>query len=90
MDSLAVKIPEIKFSSDANEIPWENAVVWTIMPRLGPRVYEWLEKEHIRSVSWTNGIVSILPEKDSVLSDKCLCIVLPAVFTWIGKNVNVG
>lgn len=90
MDSLAARIPEIKFSSNAEEIPWENAVVWTIMPRVGPRVYEWLEGEHIRSVSWTNGIVSILPEKDSILSEKCQCMVLPSGFVWVGKNVKVG
>ncbi len=90
MDSFGQKIPEIKYSSDANEVPWEGAVVWTIMPRLGPRVYEWIEAKHIRYVSWTNGIVSILPENDSILSDKCQCIVLPAGFTWIGKNVKVG
>jgi len=90
MDSLGQKIPEIKYSSDANEVPWENAVVWTIMPRVGPRVYEWLEKEHIRYVSWTNGLVNILPEKDSILNDKCQCIVLPSGFVWVGKNVNVG
>lgn len=90
MDSLGEKIPEFKFSSDAKEIPWENAVVWSIMPRVGPRVYEWIEKEHIRYVSWTNGIVNIIPHKDSILSDKCQCIILPAGFTWVGKNVNVG
>lgn len=90
MDSLAAKIPEIKFSSDANEIPWENAVVWTMMPRLGPRVYEWITREHIRYVSWTNGIVNIIPENDSILSDKCQCIVLPSAFIWIGKNVKTG
>lgn len=90
MDSLAKKIPEIKFSSDAAEIPWDNAVVWTIMPRVGPRVYEWLEAEHIGSVSWTNGIVSILPERSSILSDKCQCLILPAALIWIGKNIKTS
>lgn len=90
MDSLGQKIPEIKYSSDANEVPWENAVVWTIMSRVGPRVYEWIGDEHIRYVSWTNGIVSILPEHDSGLDSKCQCIVLPSGFTWIGKNVKVA
>ena len=90
MDSFGQKIPEFKYSSDANEIPWENAVVWSIMPRVGPRVYEWLEKEHIGYFCWTNGIVNIMPDKDSILSDKCRCIVLPSGFVWVGKNVNVG
>ena len=90
MDSLGQKIPELKCSSDANEIPWENAVVWSIMPRVGPRVYEWIEREHIRSVSWTNGIVSILPDRDSILNDKCQCIILPSGFTWVGKTVKVS
>lgn len=90
MDSLAKKIPEIKFSSDAEKIPWDNAVVWTIMPRVGPRVYEWLDGEHIRYVSWTNGIVSILPEDSSILSDHCKCLILPAAFVWIGKDVKTA
>lgn len=90
MDSLAGKIPEIKFSADANEIPWDKAVVWSVMPRVGPRVYEWIEKEHIRYVSWSNGIVNIMPDQNSILSSHCQCIVLPAAFVWIGKEVNVA
>ena len=90
MDSLAKKIPEMKFSSDAEEIPWDKAVVWTIMPRVGPRVYEWLDAEHIRYVSWTNGIVSILPAESSILSNHCQCIILPAAFVWVGKNVKTA
>ena len=88
MDSLAKKIPEIKFSSDAEDVPWGKAVVWTIMPRIGPRVYEWLDAEHIRYVSWTNGIVSILPEPNSILSNHCQCLILPSAFIWIGKDVK--
>lgn len=90
MDSLGQKIPEIRYSADAAEIPWDSAVVWTTMPRVGPRVYEWIEAKDIRYVSWTNGIVNIMPENNSILSDKCQCIVLPAGFTWIGKNVKVS
>ena len=90
MDSLAAKIPEIKYSSEAGEIPWEKAVVWTVMPRVGPRVYEWLEAEHIRYVSWNNVIVNIIPSPNSIISDKCQCIVLPSGFVWVGKSVNVG
>lgn len=90
MDSLAQKIPEIKFSSDTAEIPWDTAVVWTIMPRIGPRVYEWLEDRHIRYVSWSNGIVSMIPHPDSIVSNHCQCIILPSAFVWIGKNVKVA
>ncbi len=90
MDSLAQKIPEIKFSADANEIPWDRAVVWCQMPRVGPRVYEWIESEHIRYVSWSNGIVSIMPENSSILSSHCQCIVLPSAFVWVGKEVKVA
>jgi hypothetical protein len=88
MDSLEQKFPEIKCSADAAAIPWENAVVWSVMARVGPRVYEWIEASHIRYVSWTNGIVNIMPESSSMLSDKCQCIVLPSAFTWIGRNVK--
>ncbi|MBI4656647.1 MAG: hypothetical protein HY746_07875 [Elusimicrobia bacterium] len=90
MDNLSQKFPEIKCSQDANEIPWENAVIWTSMPRVGPRVYEWIEDKDIRYVSWTNGIVSIMPSPNSILSDKAQCIILPAGFVWIGKNVKVA
>jgi hypothetical protein len=90
MDSLAKKIPEIKTSCDVGEIPWDNAVVWTMMPRVEPRVYEWLDAENISYVSWTNGIVSILPESGSILGSHCQCLILPAAFVWIGKNVKVS
>jgi hypothetical protein len=90
MDSLAKKIPEIKFSSDAEVIPWDTAVVWSIMPRVGPRVYEWIDAEHIRYVTWTNGIVSVTPEHSSILSNHCQSIILPSAFIWIGKNVKTA
>lgn len=90
MDELSKKIPEIKFSTDVNEIPWDAAVVWSSMPRVGPRVYEWIEGKEIRYVSWTNGIVSIMPENDSFLSNKCQCIIVPHGFTWVGKNIKVA
>lgn len=90
MDSLAAKMPEIKFSANAEEIPWDDAVVWSVMPRVGPRVYEWLESEHIRYVTWSNGLVSVTPSPASILSDKCHVIILPAAFVWIGKKVNVS
>jgi hypothetical protein len=57
---------------------------------VGPRVYEWLDAEHIRYVSWSNGIVSIMPAPTSILSDKSQCILLPSAFIWIGKKINVG
>ena len=90
MDELSEKIPEIKFSKDVNEVPWKTAVVWSSMPRIGPRVYEWVLGEDIRYVSWTNGLVSILPKDNSILSTKCNCIVVPQGFVWIGKDVNVA
>ncbi len=60
------------------------------MPRIGPRVYEWVSDEDIRYVSWTNGIVTILPQPDSILSTKCQCIVVPQGFVWVGANVKVA
>lgn len=90
MDSLAQVIPEIKSSDNASQIPWPNAVVWCIQPRLGPRVYEWLEQEHIQNVCWNNGLVRIIPHPDSILSNSCQCIVLPSGLIWIGKNIQAG
>ena len=90
MDSLSAVFPEIKCSDDVKKIPWADAVVWCVQPRIGPRVYEWIEKEEIRNVSWTGGEVRILPNGNSILSNYFQCLVLPACFITIGKNVQVG
>jgi hypothetical protein len=90
MDSLSQVIPEIKSSSNAAEIPWKDAVVWAVQPRVGPRVYEWLGSEHIQYICWTNGLANIIPSPTSILSSSCQCIILPSGFIWVGKNVRVG
>lgn len=90
MDFLEQKIPELRSSSNINEIPWLDAVVWSDSPRTEGRVYEWINKEHIKYVSWTNGIVSVTPAYKSALSDSCQCIIISGSFIWIGKNVVVG
>lgn len=90
MDTLKQKIPEIQCSSDVNEIPWEDAVVWSGMPRIDGRIYEWITREHIRYASWTNGHVSIMPSPKSMLSASCQCVVIQGAFVWVGKNVVVG
>jgi hypothetical protein len=90
MDTMAGIFPEFHVSDDPVKIPWADAVVWTVQPRIGPRVYEWIGKDDIQNVSWVNGSVRIIPHTDSILSDKFQCIVLPAGFITIGKNIQPG
>ncbi len=90
MSTLTKKVPEIKSSKNPDEIPWETSVVWSNYAIENGRMYEWIEDRHIRYVSWTNGIVSIIPSPDSFLSEKCQCFVLSGGFIWVGSKVKVG
>lgn len=90
MDNLSAVFPEIKCTYNPKDIPWPNSVVWTVQPRIGPRVYEWMESKDIQNVSWANGQVRIIPHHNSILSDVFQCIVLPSGFIAIGKNVQAG
>lgn len=90
MSSLSAKIPEIKSSKNPDEVQWETSVVWSDYAAGGERIYEWLEDKHIRYVSWTNGIVSVIPSPDSFLSEQTQCLLLSGGFVWVGKKVKVG
>lgn len=90
MDLMSNIFPEFHVSDDPKKIPWADAVVWTVQPRIGPRVYEWIEKKDIQNVSWVNGDVRIIPNLNSVLSDTFQCIVLPSGFIAVGKNIQPG
>ncbi|HVE14141.1 MAG TPA: hypothetical protein VNI01_12150 [Elusimicrobiota bacterium] len=87
----AVPFPEIGVEKDPRKVPWRDAVVWSerVAPD-GGRVYEWLTKEHIRSVSWTSGTVSIHISESSILSSDLVFLEIQAPFVAIGKNVPVG
>lgn len=90
MSNLSEKFQEFRFSGDPSAVPWENAVVWVAADGAGGRLYEWLPAEEIRHVSWTNGIVSILPEADSFLAKRFQCIVLPPAMVFVGVNVKTS
>ena len=91
-DSAADRpFPEIGVGTDPRLVPWKEAVVWS--DRTAPdgrRIYEWLEKEHVRSVSWTRGTVSIEISSSSILASDLIFIQLQAPFIAVGKDVPVG
>ncbi|MDT8285949.1 MAG: hypothetical protein RQ748_02470 [Elusimicrobiales bacterium] len=90
MSSLSEKFQEFKFSEDPSAVPWEDAVVWVTDDGAGGRLYEWLPADEIRHVSWTNGIISILPARDSFLAKRFQCVVLPPAMVFVGINVKTS
>jgi hypothetical protein len=90
MSSLSEKFQEFKCSKDPSAVPWEDAVVWVGGDGAGGRLYEWLPAEEIRCVGWTNGIISILPERDSFLAKRFQCVLLPPALVFVGVNVKTS
>ena len=70
--------------------PWPDAVVWSDRTVDGARLYEWLGREHIRAVTWTQGHVSILIAHTSFLAKHLVCMIIRAPFITVGRNVPVG
>jgi hypothetical protein len=81
--------PEFGVTTDVKTVPWADAVVWAERLPDGRRAYEWLTKEHIRSMSWDKGSVSIIVATDSFLGKASLAFVIRAPFIAIGKNVSI-
>lgn len=81
--------PEIGASTDPKAVPWHDAVVWSDRVLEGRRVYEWLPKEHIRSVSWTAGCVSIHISEKSFLERDLMFLILQAPFIAVGRNIPI-
>ena len=76
-------------SDDPKAVPWHDAVVWSDRSVDGKRVYQWIPKSEIRSVSWTNGLVSVHIADGSFLAKDLMFILLQAPFVAIGRNVPV-
>ncbi|MFH1724246.1 MAG: hypothetical protein ABII00_06445 [Elusimicrobiota bacterium] len=81
--------PEVGSSVDPKIVPWQDSVVWSERTSDGRRVYEWLTKEHIRSVGWTNGLVSVQIADASFLARDLIYFVIQAPFVTIGRNVSI-
>jgi len=87
MDLIIKAIPEIKRTQDPTQIPWKDAVVWVYN---GEGQYHWLGKEHIRSVAWTGGNVSIMPKETSILRTFFSCFILMSATVFVGTNVTAA
>lgn len=89
MKNIYKKFPEFKNSNDISVIPWQNSVVW-IEDISGEEIYFWLDDTDISYVSWINGIVSIIPASQSVLSNYFQAIIINSKSIFIGCKVKVG
>ncbi|OIO07866.1 MAG: hypothetical protein AUJ52_09350 [Elusimicrobia bacterium CG1_02_63_36] len=81
--------PEIGSSMDPAVIPWIDSVVWSERSVAGRRVYEWLTKEHVRRVSWNQGVVSLEVADASFLARDVMYFVIQAPFVAVGRNLPV-
>ena len=87
MADIDSPFPEFGASTDPKVVPWHTAVVWSDRTEGGKRIYEWLPKSEIRSVSWTSGLLSIQIHGDSVLDRDLAYILIQAPFITVGKHV---
>lgn len=81
--------PDVQSSTDPKTIPWHMAIVWSDRSVNGQRLYEWLSKEHVRLVNWSNGLVTIQLNEDSKIGRDVMYFVISASFVAIGKNMPV-
>jgi len=85
MEKYLDKFPEFKKTKDVSEINFDNCVVW----KEGD-YFIYLCSDDIRYVSWSFGIVSIIPSSDSVLSKYFNAIIINSHIVLIGKNIKTG
>ncbi|PCI39928.1 MAG: hypothetical protein COB53_02420 [Elusimicrobia bacterium] len=74
---------------DPKMVPWHDAVVWSERSHNGHRLYEWLTKEHVAKVGWTNGVVSVEVANDSFLCKDVRYFIVQAPFVAVGQNIAV-
>ena len=82
--------PELGVSMDPRSVPWVDAVVWSDRTVEGRRVYEWIGKDQLVSVSWSSGLLSIRLSTQSFIEKDVMYFLISAPFIAIGKNVPVG
>lgn len=84
MIDITKVFPEIKTTTNPSEINWKDSVVWKEDDR-----FYYIQAEEIMYVSWSFGIVSIIPSSNSFLSDKLSAILINSKNVFIGKNVKI-
>lgn len=80
-----MKFIEFKTTKNPDDIKWEDCVVW----RNGDD-YNYIESAEIRYLSWSFGIVSIIPAQNSILSKYFNAILINSTEVFVGKNVKTG
>ncbi|MFH2204639.1 MAG: hypothetical protein ABIJ96_16110 [Elusimicrobiota bacterium] len=82
--------PEIQSTIDPKTIPWHMSVVWSEhTDAAGNKIYEWLTKEHVRLVSWSNGLLSLQMDENSPAGRDVMYLVIQAPFAAVGRNMPV-
>ena len=85
MEPFIEKFSEFKKTDNPAEIPWDDAVVWK-----EGEFFVYLLSEEIRYISWSFGVVSIIPHPDSILSRYFNAIIINSNIIFAGKNVKTG
>lgn len=84
MEEFIKTIPEIKKTKNVEEIDWINSVVWK-----EDDYFFYINSKEIQYVSWSFGIISIIPSSNSFLSDKFSAIIINSKQVFIGKNIKI-
>ncbi|MEF3280569.1 MAG: hypothetical protein K6357_06350 [Elusimicrobiota bacterium] len=85
MENYFTKFPEFKKTKNENEIPWDDSIVWK-----EEDYFIYLKSSEIRYISWSFGIISIIPHPESILSNYFTAIILNSNIVFVGKNIKVG
>ncbi|MCX7641837.1 MAG: hypothetical protein N2Z20_04305 [Elusimicrobiales bacterium] len=79
------EFPEIRKTKKTSEINWDNCVVWK-----EEDYFYFIESKEIMYVSWSFGILSIIPSPNSFISNKLTAILINSKCVFIGKNIKVS
>jgi len=85
METFIEKFIEFKKTKNTSDIPWEDSVVWK-----DGDFFIYLQSSEIRYVSWSFGVLSIIPHPESILSKYFNAIIINSDFIMVGKNIKTG
>ena len=85
METYIDKFPEFKKTKDISEIDLENSVVWKEND-----YFVYLNSKEIRYLSWSFGIVSIIPSPQSILSQYFNAIIITSNIVLVGRNIKTA
>lgn len=85
MNYYIKKFSEFKTTQNTDEIRWDDCVVWKEYD-----CFVYLESAEIRYVSWSLGIVSIIPHSESILARYFNAILINSPTVLVGKNIKTG